>query len=99
MYLDSLIATGEGSNGKQVHIAEGLQKRYLALVTYLLGDGLDFLVEEIRRAVEGKEKKRNNKISEMIYFNFRCKLTRGVRILGHIYIKGRFNNYFPGRCK
>jgi len=39
-----------------VHIAEGLQKRYLALVSYLLGDGLDFLVEEIRRAVEGNKK-------------------------------------------
>lgn len=52
MYLDSLVGTGENSNGKKVHIAEGLQKRYLALVSYLLGDGLDFLVEEIRRAVE-----------------------------------------------
>jgi len=52
LYLDSLILTGEGSNGKKVHIAEGLQKRYLALVRYLLGDGLDFLVEEIRRSVE-----------------------------------------------
>ena len=55
MYLDSLVVNGEGSNGKKVHIAEGLQKRYLALVTYLLGDGLDFLIEEIRRAVEGKK--------------------------------------------
>lgn len=53
MYLDSLILTGESPNGKQVHIAESLQKRYLALVRYLLGDGLDFLVEEIRRIVEG----------------------------------------------
>lgn len=52
MYLDSLILTGESPNGKQVHIAESLQKRYLALVRYLLGDGLDFLVEEIRRIVE-----------------------------------------------
>jgi len=48
--------TGEGSNGKKVHIAEGLQKKYLALVSYLLGDGLDFLVAEIRRAVEGNRK-------------------------------------------
>ena len=53
LYLDSLVVTGEGSNGKQVHIAESLQKKYLALVRYLLGDGLDFLVEEIRRSVEG----------------------------------------------
>lgn len=57
MYLDSLMVTGEASNGKKVHIAEGLQKRYLALVTYLVGDGLDFLIEEVRRAVEGKIKR------------------------------------------
>ena len=38
MYLDSLVVTREGSNGTKVHIAEGLQKRYLALVSYLLGD-------------------------------------------------------------
>ena len=56
MYLDSLVVTGEGSNGKKVHIADGLQKRYLALVSYLLGDGLDFLVENIRRTVEGNKK-------------------------------------------
>lgn len=57
LYLDSLTMTGEasnGKNGKKVHIAEGLQKRYLAVVRYLMGDGLDFLIEEIRRTVEGK---------------------------------------------
>ena len=59
MYLDSLVGTGENTNGKKVHIAEGLQKRYLALVSYLLGDGLDFLVEEIRRAVEGNKEMSN----------------------------------------
>lgn len=52
LYLDSLTMTGEASNGKKVHIAEGLQKRYLAVVRYLMGDGLDFLIEEIRRTVE-----------------------------------------------
>lgn len=56
MYLDSLVVTGEDSNGKKVHIADGLQKRYLALVSYLLGDGLDFLVENIRRTIEGNKK-------------------------------------------
>ena len=60
MYLDSLVVTGEGSNGTKVHIAEGLQKKYLALVSYLLGDGLDFLVEEIRRTVQGNKKMSNN---------------------------------------
>lgn len=57
LYLDSMTMTGEasnGKNGKKVHIAEGLQKRYLAVVRYLMGDGLDFLIEEIRRTVEGK---------------------------------------------
>ena len=53
LYLDSLMLTRENSSGTQAHIAEGLQKRYLALVRYLLGDGLDFLVGEIRRSVEG----------------------------------------------
>ena len=67
MYLDSLVGTGENSNGKKVHIAEGLQKRYLALVSYLLGDGLDFLVEEIRRAVEGN-KEMSNKIWKRFAF-------------------------------
>ena len=67
MYLDSLVVTGEGSNGKKVHIAEGLQKRYLALVSYLLGDGLDFLVEEVRRAVEGN-KEISNKIVKCFVF-------------------------------
>jgi len=52
LYLDSLLLTRENSNGAQMHIAEGLQKRYLALVTYLLGDGLDFLVEDIKRSVQ-----------------------------------------------
>ncbi|XP_068672012.1 peroxisomal biogenesis factor 3-like [Montipora foliosa] len=52
LYLDSLMLTRENSSGTQVHIAESLQKRYLALVRYLLGDGLDFLVGEIRRSVE-----------------------------------------------
>lgn len=66
LYLDSLILTGEVSNGKKVHIAEGLQKRYLALVRYLLGDGLDFLVEEIRRSVEGNDlRQKNEKLSEI----------------------------------
>ena len=53
LYLDSLMLTRENSSGTHAHIAEGLQKRYLALVRYLLGDGLDFLVGEIRRSVEG----------------------------------------------
>lgn len=67
LYLDSLVMTGEGSNGKQVHIAESLQKRYLALVRYLLGDGLDFLVEEIRRSVEGNQLRlRQRKMSEIL---------------------------------
>ena len=57
LYLDSLIPTAENSNGRQVHIGEGLQKRYLALVRYLLGDGLDFLLEKIRRSVEGRARK------------------------------------------
>ena len=38
-----------------MHIAEGLQKRYLALVTYLLGHGMDFLVEDIKRPVQGND--------------------------------------------
>ena len=53
--MDSLLLARENSNGAQMHIAEGLQKRYLALVTYLLGDGLDFLVEGIKRSVQGND--------------------------------------------
>ena len=64
MYLDSLII-GEESNGgpdKRLHVGEKLQKKYLALVKYLLEEGLDLLVAEIRRVVEGRyliQKKKN----------------------------------------
>lgn len=57
MYLDSLII-GEESNGgpdkRYLHVGEKLQKKYLALVKYLLEEGLDLLVAEIRRVVEGR---------------------------------------------
>ena len=56
MYLDSLII-GEESNGgldNRLHVGEKLQKKYLALVKYLLEEGLDLLVAEIRRVVEGR---------------------------------------------
>ena len=67
MYLDSLILTGEATKGRQVQIAEGLQRRYLALVKYLLGDGLDFLVEEVKRTIEGMEI--NNLVGQLYYYS------------------------------
>ena len=83
LYLDSLIPTAENSNGRQVHIGEGLQKRYLALVRYLLGDGLDFLLEKIRRSVEGKARKglKLNKIGWLSTVTPQSNFTRVLKVL------------------
>lgn len=56
MYLDSLIIGEESNDGpdNRLHVGENLQKKYLALVKYLLEEGLDLLVAEIRRVVEGR---------------------------------------------
>ncbi|EDO43257.1 predicted protein [Nematostella vectensis] len=53
MYLDSLVTPVEGgSNGKRKHVAEGMQKKYLALVKYLLSEGLDKMTDTIKRSTE-----------------------------------------------
>ena len=59
MYLDSLVAsdhegTCNGLNGTRKMRASGeLQKRYLALVKYLLEDGLMKLIKTVQRTAEG----------------------------------------------
>ena len=55
MYLDSMASRdGETSNGRTVRVAEDLQKKYLALVKYLLSEGLDDMILGIQRATEGR---------------------------------------------
>ena len=60
MYIDSIVAcdedtagSREGPDQKKWRVGEALQKRYLALVRYLLEDGLDLLVAEVQRCIEG----------------------------------------------
>lgn len=85
LYLDSLIPTAENSNGRQVHIGEGLQKRYLALVRYLLGDGLDFLLEKIRRSVED--------ILGEVSLKEKFSHTEVTKLVGHIRQSIEFSNH------
>lgn len=54
MYLDSMdFKDTEGSNGRQVRGAEEMQKKYLALVKYLMSEGLDDMIRGIERATQG----------------------------------------------
>lgn len=85
LYLDSLIPTAENSNGRQVHIGEGLQKRYLALVRYLLGDGLDFLLEKIGRSVED--------ILGEVSLKEKFSHTEVTKLVGHIRQSIEFSNH------
>lgn len=54
MYLDSLVSTVEqGSNGRKMRVAEDIQKKYLALVKYLMSEGLDDMIFAVKKASEG----------------------------------------------
>lgn len=59
MYLDSLVAaeeSGHAVNGaRKLHATGDVQKRYLALVKYLLEDGMMKLIRVVQRTVEGNQ--------------------------------------------
>lgn len=57
MYLDSLLAAEKSDNAlngtRKMYASGNLQKRYLALVKYMLEDGLLKLIKAVQKTVEG----------------------------------------------